>query len=215
MDIRNEIRRVLNEVLSEAIPTQHFKVRVSDRLTSGKYTTPVVDYSKIKDKIETLRNTNFTENKSFSVFLYRFSETHSSIDPETDSVSHGNELWAVVRDNEMKTIFFRGAHQRDIPISDVDHMLNINQLEKNFMEGTKNSDGTVDFNYNAMLKRNKVGGSRKNVDLDFPRALLGNKEYYVDVENEKIIAVKNIKKTYDFDDLGEEDLEIVIDAALN
>lgn len=206
MDIRIEIRNILKEVFSEAAPTEHFDHRVYERLTSNKYTQPDFDYSKVIQQIEIVKNTNFNPKKSFAIFLNRFPVTYLSKDPDTGKISIGNEVWVVIRNNEITTVFFRKSSQKDVKVSGVDTILNIKTLFKNYIDSKKNSDGTVDFNPEP------GEGTRKKSDLDFPIVEFQGKIWYVDQENEKVIFVKNTKKQLSFNDLDEDFLEKIIDA---
>ncbi len=210
MDIRKEIRSILQEVFSEAAPTIHFKDRVHDRLTSSLYTKPSFDYSSVEREINILKVTNFDPSDSFAIFLKSFPVTYVSKDPFTGTPSIGDELWAVVRDNEITTIFFRNSHQRDTKVSGVNNTLNIKTLVKNYNDSEKNADGTVDFEVGGISK--KPTSSRKRLSLDLPIVDLAGAKWYVDESKEEIIYAKNIKKKLSFDDLSEDYLEKVINA---
>jgi len=210
MDIRAEIRGILKEVFSEAAPTPHFKDRVYDRLTSSLYTKPSFDYSKVEGEINILKSTNFDPSDSFAVFLKSFPVTYVSKDPFTGTPSIGDELWAVVRDNEITTIFFRNSHQRDVKVSGVNNVLHIKKLVKNYSDSEKNADGTVDFEIAPTSKR--PTSSRKRVSIDLPVVDLAGSKWYIDEPNEEIIYTKNIKKKLSFDDLSEDYLEKIINA---
>jgi hypothetical protein len=172
------------------------------------YTKPVFDYSQVEKQIDTIKKTNFDSDDSFAILLKRLPVTYVSKDPFTGTPSIGDEVWAVIRDNVITTIFFRNSHQRDVKVKNVNHVVNIKSLIKNYAEGEKNTDGTVDFNINNIQKNS--GGSRKRVTLDLPVVELDGVKWYVDEANEQIISVKNIKKTLSFDDLDEKYLEQVI-----
>lgn len=209
MDIRTEIRGILQEVFSEAAPTIHFKDRVYGRLTSSLYTRPLFDYSTVEKEIDVLKATNLDPSDSFAIFLKTYPVTYVSKDPFTGIPSIGNELWAVVRDNEITTIFFRNSHQKNTKVSGVNNILNIKALIKNYGDSEKNADGTVDFEVGGVGKKTS---SRKRLSLDLPVVDLAGAKWYIDEPNEEIIYAKNIKKKLSFDDLTEDYLEKVINA---
>lgn len=212
MDIRDEIRFILREVFSEAMPSSHFKDRVHTRLTSDLYTEPDFDYSTIQDEINLIKRINFDDKYSFAVHLNTYPVTYVSVDPETKSKSVGNEIWAVVRNNKITTIFFRNSSQ-EFQVAGTDHKMTIKRLRKYYDSKEKNPDGTVDLKVGEFFHK-QGKGSRKKVNLDLPMVEIGGNKWYVDEENEKLIYAKNIKKSVDFDDLKEEVLEKVINAVV-
>lgn len=210
MDIREEIRNVIQEVFSEAAPSIHFKDRVYSRLTSSLYTRPSFNIEDIEDQIELIKKTNFPEGISFAIQLKLFTDTYVSKDPETGTPSIGNEIWAVVRDNVITTIFFRNSNQRNIPVSNVDNTIMLKTLVKNYNSSEKNEDGTVDFNVGGKPRQGK--GQRKKVELDLPTVEINGKKWYIDEPNEEIIYAKNTKKRLPFGDLKEEIFEKIVNA---
>jgi len=210
MNIREEIRNVLKEILNEANPSIHFKDRVHGRLSSTLYTKPSFNYSDIEKEVELVKKINFNPEKSFAISIKSFPTTFVSKDPETGNPSVGNEIWAVVRGNEITTIFFRNSSQRAIPVDNVDYSIKINTLYKYYNDNEKNPDGTVDFK----LKSKPKGKGRKKVELDLPMVELKGAKWYIDEVNEELIYAKNTKKRLSFDDLQEDVLEKVINAVM-
>lgn len=209
MDIRKEIRNILSEVFNEAAPSIHFDDRVHDRLTKSIYTRPDFDYSTVEKQIELIKNTNFNPKESFAIFLNRYPVTYVSIDPDTEKASVGDEVWAVVRDNIITTIFFRNSFQKDVKVSNVNHILTIKHLWNNYQNSEKNEDGTVDY---MMNKAGSSEGKRKKADLDLPIVELDGKNWYIDIPNDTLIYTKNTKKTKSINDLDEKSLEKVINS---
>lgn len=210
MDVRKEIRSIIKEVFSEAVPSSHFHDRVYERLTSVIYTKPEFDYSKVKKQIDTIKNINFEDNSSYAIFIKRFPKTFVSKDPLTGQPSIGDELWAVVRDNVITTIFFRNSSQKETKVKDVDNVISIKELYKLYTSSEKNEDGTVDY----IPKEKRPGkGSRKKPKLDLPIVKLGGADWFIDEENEQLIYYKNIKKKIPFDELKDEYFEKVVYAA--
>ncbi|MEK6829583.1 MAG: hypothetical protein AABY15_05685 [Nanoarchaeota archaeon] len=212
--IRNEIRTILKEVFSEAAPSTHFKDRVYGRLSSTLYTRPSFDYSEVEKQIDTIRAINFNPGESFAIFIKKFPVTFVSKDPVTGNPSIGNELWAVVRDNVITTIFFRNSHQKDVKVKDVSHILSIKTLYRYYAENEKNADGTVDFDVYEVKRVQKPDFSKKRNSLNLPIVELDGAKWYIDEPNEQIIYVKNIKKSISFNDLDEKYLEKVINAVI-
>lgn len=211
MDIRKEIRDVLLEVfVSEANPSGHFRDRVYERLTSILYTKPSFDYSDVEKHVDVIKKINFNPLDAFAIHLRTFPKTFVSKDPSTGNASVGNELWLVVRGNEITTVFFRGSNQRGTSVTDVDHSLSFKTLLSFYNSAEKNEDGTVDFNINKIKKQGS--GSRKKPQLDLPTVEINNVNWYIDEPNERVIYSKNTKKTIDFNDLKDDIYEKVVDA---
>jgi len=211
MDIQQEIRNIIMEVFNEAAPSTHFKDRVHDRLSSTMYTRPKFNYDEIKGAVDLIKRVNFPEYESASIQIKKYPVVYSSKDPETGHVSVGDELWAVVRDNVITTIFFRNSNQLQQDTR-TDHQMSISQLKKFYDTADKNADGTVDFDTLEKKSHRQGKGQRKKVKLDFPTVEIGNAKWYIDEPNEELIYAKNTKKRLSFDDLKEEILEQVIDA---
>jgi hypothetical protein len=212
MDIREEIKSILMEVFSEATPSRHYKDRIYDRLSSTLYTRPRFDYSAIEGDIDLIKKVNFPEYESVGINLRRYPDTYTSKDPSSGSVSIGDELWAVVRDNVITTIFFRNSSQ-PAQDSSVENLITIQKLRHFYDNSEKNEDGTVDLDFSKPEKKHRQGkGQRKKIELDFPVVEINGKKWYIDEPNEELIYAKNIKKKIAFDDLKEEIFEKVIDA---
>jgi len=218
MNIRDEIRIILNEMFNEAVPSPHFKDRVYGRLASTMYTKPQFNYSDVESQIEIINKINFQPFEAVAIHIRTFRDTFVSKDPVNDKESVGDELWVVVRGNEISTVFFRNSKQAGTPVFNADSRykfftLKFKTLFNYFNSAEKNPDGTVDLNMDKFTKQSAQGkGKRKKVELDFPIVELEGSDWYVDEKNEELIFAKNIKKRLSFDDLKEEFLEKVIDA---
>jgi len=209
MNIREEIRSVLNEIFNEAAPSPHFKDRVFGRLASSLYTKPQFNYDDVKNQIDVIKKVNFNPKQSFAINIRSFPTTFVSRDPKTGKESIGNELWCIIRNNEIATIFFRNSSQKGIKVSGIDYTIKFKALQNLYDSSEKNPDGTVDF---TISKQRPGKGQRKKVELDLPIVELDGSKWYVDEKNEELIYAKNIKKKLSFDDLKEEFFEKVIDA---
>jgi hypothetical protein len=212
MNIREEIQNILMEVFNEAALSTHFRDRVFDRLTSSLYTRPNFDYSNIEKEIDLIKKINFNPNESFAIQLRTFSNTFISKDPDTGTPSIGNEIWAVVRENTITTIFFRKSTQRGTPVSNIDNTIMFKSLLSFYNSAEKAPDGTVDFEIPENTGHRQGKGQRKKIELDFPMVEINGNSWYIDEANEELIYAKNIKKKLSFDDLKEDILEKVIDA---
>lgn len=211
MDIRKEVRDILAVLINEANPSSHFKDRVFGRLTSTLYTRPVFNYQDIEREIKIIRNINFPENQSYAIFLKSFPITFVSKDPYTGKNSVGNEVWAVVRNNTITTIFFRNSSQREVPVKDVDNIINIKNLYNYYIKNKKEDSVFVDYFPEKTIFNQAIN---KRLKLDLPIVNINEKEWYIDEKNEKLIYSKNIKKEKKFAELSEYELEKVIDSVV-
>jgi hypothetical protein len=214
MDIRKEIRAILMEVFTEVVPSGHFYDRTKERLNIIN-TRPEFDYNTISSEIELLKNINFPTGRSYAIKLKRFPVTYVSKNPEGGPPSIGDEVWAVVRDNDsgsgnrITTIFFRNSRQQG-QVKDADITVNIKTLKDLYNNSEKKSDGTVDFSLNRGIKSPQ--GQKKKFELDLPVVELDGKNWYIDIPNEMLIYTKNTKKTIPIGDLDEKYFEKVIDS---
>lgn len=118
-------------LVKEAEMRQHSLDRVKERIDAmdeeGALSTPEV--SNIKNNIVRLQIVDFPEDKSYAVQLGTFKPRRNSkyffdvksrgyykiIDDEIISDSTGDQIWAIVRENEVITIMLRKAYQVDNP----------------------------------------------------------------------------------------------------
>lgn len=218
MDLKKEISNILKEVfLDEAKPSLHFKDRVYTRLSSQMYTRPNFNYSEIEEQINVIKKINFNPEESFAIQIKTFPTTYTSKDPVNGNASIGNELWAVVRNNVITTIFFRASSQRNEPVTNIDNSIKFINLLNFYNTNKKNEDGTVDFEINSLKNKNTKQsslGNRKKVELDLPMVEIGGAMWFIDEQNEVLIFSKNTNKKIHFNDLKEEYFEKVIAAAL-
>jgi len=218
MNIRDEIRIVLKEIFNEAVPSPHFKERVQGRLASDMYTTPQFNYADVEKQFELIKKVNFQPFEAVAIHVRTFGNTFVSKDPVNGKESIGNELWVVVRGDEISTVFFRNSRQGGTPVFNADSRykfftLKFKTLQNYYNSREKNADGSVDLNMDKFTKQSAKGpGSRKKVQLDLPTVDLEGSMWYIDEKNEELIYAKNIKKKLSFDDLKEDYLEKVINA---
>jgi len=227
----NKIRQIIKEYIEEAFAGEHSLERLKERFIDkkqlivgyelensiGEYKT-LGTYSLSNDeKEEIIRKYNFIENYKFSPKeSYGIRLTSLKIDPKKinffseedkkDSInkkllfvdeitsSNGNEIYIIIRDNVIATIYFAKNY-----IPQTTNKLRVDNIIKNelFFSGLDN-------------KKDKKG-SRKKIELNLPKVIIGNKEWYVDEVNEKLIYSKNIKKEVPFDMLTEKQFEELIE----
>lgn len=108
--------------IAEASQSAHFKERKKLRLNSLKL--PSKDIIQINRQLKNLVRTKFDEDKSFAYRIIKFEPDPSSpmyvevrgvpyyrVVDEKGNDSTGDELWAIIRGNDLKTFFIRKSIQ--------------------------------------------------------------------------------------------------------
>ena len=106
----------------EAKATKHFKQRLKQRLNT--IDLPSKDIIRINQEIKKVNRNNFDKDKSFAVRLIRFNPDPNSksyfvynnkpyyrVYDERGKDSTGDELWVIIRGNQMHTFMLRKASQ--------------------------------------------------------------------------------------------------------
>jgi hypothetical protein len=230
----NKIRQIIKEYIEEAFTGEHSLERlkyrfvdkknlivgyeledsIGDYKTLGTYSLNDDEKEEIVRKYKFIENYNFSPQESYGVRL-----TSLNIDPKrikffsdedkkesinkkllfVDEItnSNGNEIYAIIRDNVIATIYFAKNY-----IPQNTRKLRVDNIIKNelFFSGLDNKKD----------KKHKEG-SRKKIELNLPKVIIGNKEWYIDEVNEKLIYSKNIKKEVPFDMLTEKQFEELIE----
>lgn len=115
-----------NKHMLEAKTSKHFKERLKLRLNS--LDLPTKDIIRINQELKNINRNSFDKKKSYGIRIIRFNPNPKSsayvkiqgkpyytIIDEFGKDSTGNELWAIVRENEMKTFFLRKSVQTSDP----------------------------------------------------------------------------------------------------
>ena len=227
----SKVRQIIREYIEEAFTGEHSLERLKDRFIDkkqlivgyeledsiGEYKTLGTYNLSNDEKEDIIRKYNFISNYQFSPEKsYGIRLAYLNIDPKKinffsdedkkDSInkkllfvdentnSNGNEIYAIVRENVITTIYFAKNY-----IPQTTSKLRVDNIIKNEL-----------FFSGLDIKKNKKG-SRKKVELNLPKVTIGNKEWYVDEVNEKLIYSKNTKKEVDFDMLTEKQFEELIE----
>lgn len=112
--------------IDEAKASTHFKDRLKDRLNS--IDLPSKDIIRIHKEIKKINRTKYDKDKGYAVRIIRFNPDPSSsayvnikgkeyyrVYDEKGKDSTGNELWVIVRNNEIKTFMIRKSVQTSNP----------------------------------------------------------------------------------------------------
>ncbi len=177
----------------------------------GNYKITNKEKEIIKNNCKKIENYDFPTKKEYGIKIYSFNINNDNVDffneedkeksenknlifIDNKTKSFGNEIYAIVRENYITTIYFAKNY-----IVQNKEKLRVDYLIKNI--SSLDNDG-----------ENKKEGSRKKVEINLPNVIIKGKKWYVDEENELLIYAKNTKKTVDFNELTEEEFSIIIDS---
>lgn len=228
------IKSFVREIVKEAFAGEHSLERLSERFldrneievgfekegtvgeyqTIGTYSLNNEEKDAIKTKYKLIENQKFPDNEDFGIKIayikiepsrinyYSEEDKKESIgkvlvfvDKETNS--NGNEIYVIVRNNEIQTVYFGKSY-----IKQTKEKLRVDRIIKL----TGDEDNILDRN-----KKKKEGGSRKKIELDFPKVNIDGKVWYIDEANEQLIYSKNINKKVSFDRLTDKQFEQLIE----
>lgn len=144
-NLKNIIKEAFQSYFSEAIETEHLLKRLQDRIKETKILSPEEE-KEIEKNIEKLKTINFPKNKSYGVLLlklkisdtnpyyfkdeYQFGYYKVYSDDDFFKYSTGNEIWVVIRNNEIRTIMLRKSSQTKDAVKNA-LSLNVDGIVKN------------------------------------------------------------------------------------
>lgn len=142
MNLRVFIREIIEKTfVKEAEETKHSIDRISERIKETDIASDD-EFKIINNNLQLIRNTDFPINKSFAILLNRLRvkkdspyyvlvenrEYYRIIDNSgiLEHDSTGNEVWVIIRENEIKTVMLR----KDIQTKDAGQ--NCNKLHVDY-----------------------------------------------------------------------------------
>lgn len=212
--IRHNIEELASRELSEVLSTKHFIDRAYDRLESSVWTTPPFTDKFLQEKIGLIDKVDFSTLESYAVRMGKYKQVYTSKNPENNKISSGDEIWLVIRENKIVSIFFRNSSQKGTPVADVDYVVDYKDIESYYLTTPKEKNGHVHVNVKALKGfKNKAAEANKvhTYKLDMPTVELGGKMWYIDDKNDVIINVKNWNKKIPIESLSDTDLEKIIE----
>lgn len=127
-----------NKYLKEAQTTWHFEERIVDRLNN--LDLPKEDINFIYRKLDKLEATDFGNKTSYAIRLIKFKPNPSSsayykingreyykVIDNRGKDSTGDELWVIIRQNQLKTFFLRKGIQTKDP-QRTKRILNVDEI---------------------------------------------------------------------------------------
>ena len=204
------IRSLVRSLVLEAFETTHFLDRVKERLHDPTRISPPLDTPRVDGALDLLKRVDFPRNVSVAVNVFKSKVVYTTFTSDKMEPSRGNSLWAVVRNNDIETVFFRNG---DAPPSGTEYQVSIDAVwrvvdEKGVYEITQQD-------LERITRKGKPADARKRgKEMDRPVVTIRGAKWYADVENERFIYGKNVNKILTFDDafkaLPEEELDAIL-----
>jgi hypothetical protein len=177
----------------EAYPTIHFRERI-DRF--GPLTKPSFDISKISKKIGFLYNFTFPEKTIVGVLIYKSKITYKAPAKLGERPSVGNEIWAVIDDNKLITIFFSDDGRKKVS---AEMFINIDKLITYASENGVMKISRKELQSLIRQITQRIPEPQNKPRLNLPTMKISGEDWYIDYENEMIISVSNTDKKMSFD----------------
>jgi len=203
------LRRLIQEAVAEAIETPHYMDRVSERLFDPSLISPPIDPKYITPALNMLKLINFPPKVNLGVNIFRSGSNFRVLSADHDTTYEGNNIWVVIRDNELQTVMFL---KDGVPPDHIRYQTTIAKLSRIVNE--KGYDITVtDLEGKAPQKDQKSGFS-----LNLPVVNIRGQKWYFDRENNRFLYAKNVNKVLTLDDafktLPEEELDAILSQAI-
>lgn len=204
-----DIKSIVRSLVREAFDTLHFSERLEDRIMNLDHITPPFDVRHVQNIVPFLKRVNFPKDAGVAVNVFRSGTIYkSTIKTKGEPSIFGNNLWVIVRDNHLVTLFFR---RDDNPPDDVRYRVFIEKLW-DIVDKRGSYDITVQDLSSAPKKDAPV--RQRGPNLPFPVITMKGSKWYADEKNELFIYAKNTKKVMSFDDafsiLSEPELDDIL-----
>ena len=194
LELIKEIRSIVKSVImSEAISLPHFNDRVTDRLNS-EYTTFMSENPQLRktvfDNIKFLGKVNFPGFHNVGIMLlkgpnlYKYKKVVSPAKTERDE---GSFIWAVMRGNELETIFFKNAGEK--PQNTQIHVTSENL--KKYIDNVKNGDYDLTEKDMARIARGEYDVRQAPVEKEKEQFIIINGTKWIPNKEQEIIHQKN------------------------
>lgn len=203
------MRALIRRLVLEALETHHFVDRVRERLHDPERISPPLDPTHIDGAIALLRKVNFPKNVSVSVNVFRSKVAYTSRTSDKPEPTKGNNVWVVIRGNNLITVYFRGEAMP----TDTNYQITIANVWS-LIDEKGSYDVTQQDLDRIVQKQRSVEPRKRGKEINLPLVLIRGTKWYADVDNNRFIYAKNIHKTMSFDDafntLPEEELDAIL-----
>lgn len=203
------LRKLVRLVLFEAVATQHFDDRVSQRIHNPVWMEPKLDPSRPDHAISLLKRVTFPDGASIAINVFRSNVVYSAM--VDGRIEKGNTIWVIIDNNVMETVYFRGSAS---PPSGADYYLTIDNVW-NIIDSKREDTITIDDLESFNSQKKPAYARKRGHDLGMPSVIMRGQKWYVDIDGEKFIYAKNTKKVLTFDDAFNSLPEKELDSILN
>ncbi len=197
------LRSLIRKAILEATELPHFQDRVSERLSGIQ---PPLDPKFVKPALDLLRKVNFPGQTNVAVNIFRSGAVFTSYVSDKATPTVGNNMWAIIRGNELETIVF--TSDKAVP-QNTQYQITIAKLN-----GIVTRNG-FDLSLADLEGKPAVASQEKKPYLDMPKVIIRGKEWFADVKREVFLYAKNIQKVMTFDQAFEELPERELDAIMD
>ncbi len=212
--IRSIIKEIVEELIKEATPGNHWQLRIDTRLKSP-LTEPPFPFHHVENKLKELEKIDFEGQKNIAVNIYSSKEIYTAMGDGKEKHSRGNTVWGVIRGNELDTLLFDFPEYK---IQNTQYTFKLDRILDFVRQKGPQANGKyfiTDKDLENGLKTQEKVELKKQFDL--PVVELTNGRWYIDSDNERLIYFKNTKKSMSFDEafdqLPETDLAKLTSAA--
>lgn len=209
--MENIIRKLLREIFTEVIKTQHYNDRaeVGGRLSDKEYSTFTKESQSVKNvvnkNLDYLQDVEFPEGITVGVLVYRGNNAYRYDKP--GELSTGRNIWVVIRNNKMTTLMFSNADVLSGAESDsnhktrTDYQINLMKL-KDYIDKEKEGDKNLTLEdieniFNPKIVMNEPKDKSNIINL-------GGVKYIVDKDNSVIFKKNSPETKFDLLDFAAE-----------
>lgn len=202
--MENIIRKILREIFTEAISTEHYRERaeVGGRLSDAEYSTFMKEPDSVKTTVyknlDYLQDIEFPEDISVGVLAFR--GNHPYAYTKEGAKSFGKNIWVVVRENEMKTLMFSNA---DIITGKekirTNYVINLVKL-RDYIEKEKGGDKNLTPEDIMTIFAPEIVAPEEKGESNVVN--LGGVKYVVDKDNSVIFKKNNPSQKFDLLDFA-------------
>ncbi len=205
------LKSLVRYVIVEALERMHFSDRMRERIMDPSAISPDLDTRSIQNVVPFLKRLNFPEEATVAINVFRSNTIYRSA-VNNEQPIFGNNLWVIVRDNSLVTLFFRKDNN---PPDDVQYRIMVEKLW-DLVDSKGTYDLTMQDLKSASGSRPSAAPTRKRgLDLQLPIISIKGSKWYADIKKNLFMYVKNINKVLTFDAVFEKltnsELEDIMD----
>lgn len=206
-----ELRALIRTSIEEALERIHFSDRMRDRVMDPSTISPEFDSRSVQDVVPFLKRVNFPEEATIAINVFRSNTVYRS-EVKGEPPIFGNNLWVIVRNNSLVTLFFRKDNN---PPDDVQFRIMVEKLWSIVDSKGSYDIAMQDLKSASGAKQDMSSTRKRGVNIPLPTVIIKGNKWYADLKRELFIYAKNIKKVMNFDDafrqLSNDELDGIMD----